>query len=149
MYSWIMLLYETKTTLLLNYVCISCLVMSSSLWLHGLQTTRLLCPWNFPGKNTGTGCMPFSRWSSQPRGRTQISHMVGRFFTVCATREAGKQKKLMHIINMFGNVTLFEMANGFNFFRATDILQFSGSQTLEETFDMTEGRWVILKRNLL
>ena len=23
---------------------------------HGLQPTSLLCPWNFPGKNTGVGC---------------------------------------------------------------------------------------------
>ena len=23
---------------------------------HGLQPTRFLCPWNFPGKNTGVGC---------------------------------------------------------------------------------------------
>ena len=28
-------------------------VMSDSLWLHGLA--KLLCPWNFPGKNTGAG----------------------------------------------------------------------------------------------
>ena len=27
-----------------------------SLWPRGLQPTRLLCPWNFPGKNTGVGC---------------------------------------------------------------------------------------------
>ena len=27
-------------------------VMSDSLWPHGLQPTRLLCPWDFPGKNT-------------------------------------------------------------------------------------------------
>ena len=27
--------------------------MSNSLWAHGLQTTRLLCPWNSPGENTG------------------------------------------------------------------------------------------------
>ena len=26
---------------------------SDSLWPHGLQPTRLLCPWNSPGKNTG------------------------------------------------------------------------------------------------
>ena len=32
-----------------------CSVMSSSLQPHGLLT-RLLCPWNFPGKNTGEGC---------------------------------------------------------------------------------------------
>ena len=26
------------------------------LWPHGLQPTRLLCPWDFPGKSTGVGC---------------------------------------------------------------------------------------------
>ena len=25
---------------------------------HGLQSTRLLCPWDFPGKNTGVGSCP-------------------------------------------------------------------------------------------
>ena len=30
-------------------------VMSNSLRLHGLQPTRLLCPWDSPGKNTGVG----------------------------------------------------------------------------------------------
>ena len=31
----------------------------SRVWLcaiHGLQSARLLCPWNSPGKNTGVGC---------------------------------------------------------------------------------------------
>ena len=23
---------------------------------HGLQPARFLCPWDFPGKNTGVGC---------------------------------------------------------------------------------------------
>ena len=31
-------------------------VMSDSSWPHGLQPTRLLCPWDFPGNNTGVGC---------------------------------------------------------------------------------------------
>ena len=30
--------------------------MSDSLWPSGLQPTRLLCPWNSPGKNTGVDC---------------------------------------------------------------------------------------------
>ena len=30
--------------------------MSDSLWLHGLQPSSLLCPWDFPGKNTGVDC---------------------------------------------------------------------------------------------
>ena len=32
--------------------------------------------------------MPSSKASSQPRDRTQVSHIAGRFFTVWATREA-------------------------------------------------------------
>ena len=31
---------------------------------------------------------PFSRGSSQPRDRTQVSHIADGFFTSCATREA-------------------------------------------------------------
>ena len=31
-------------------------VASNSLWTHGLLPTRLLCPWDSPGKNTGVGC---------------------------------------------------------------------------------------------
>ena len=31
-------------------------VMSNSLRPHGLQPTRLLRPWDFPGKSTGMGC---------------------------------------------------------------------------------------------
>ena len=32
----------------------ACSVVSDS--FHGLQPTRLLCPWDFPGRNTGGGC---------------------------------------------------------------------------------------------
>ena len=31
-------------------------VKSDSSWPHGLQPTRLLPPWDFPGKSTGVGC---------------------------------------------------------------------------------------------
>ena len=30
-------------------------IVANSLRLHGLWSTRLLCPWNSPGKNTGVG----------------------------------------------------------------------------------------------
>ena len=30
--------------------------MSDSVWPHRWQPTRLLCPWDSPGKNTGVGC---------------------------------------------------------------------------------------------
>ena len=46
-----------------TYVCVcvcactcTCSVMADSLQPHGLQPSRLLCPWNFLGKNTGVWC---------------------------------------------------------------------------------------------
>ena len=50
-------------------------VMSDSLWPHGLQPARLLCLWNFPGKNTGVGCH-FLLQNCQKRS-LQSSYMVG------------------------------------------------------------------------
>ena len=35
---------------------LSCSVMSYSLRPHRLWPARLLCPWDFPSKNTGVGC---------------------------------------------------------------------------------------------
>ena len=37
------------------HMCV-CSVISDSLQPHGLQPTRLLCPWDFPSKNTIVGC---------------------------------------------------------------------------------------------
>ena len=30
--------------------------MSDSVWSHRQQSTKLLCPWDSPGKSTGVGC---------------------------------------------------------------------------------------------
>ena len=43
------------TKCLLNLWSISCSVVFDSLRHHGLQSARLLCPWNSPGKNTVVG----------------------------------------------------------------------------------------------
>ena len=37
-------------------MCVCSISLSDSLWPHGQQPARLLCPWNFPGKNSGVGC---------------------------------------------------------------------------------------------
>ena len=48
---------HTVLTVCLKCVCVSCWIMSSSLWPHGLTACQaLLCPWDSPGKNTGVGC---------------------------------------------------------------------------------------------
>ena len=44
--------FHFKNLLLL----LSCSVASDSMQPHRRQPTRLLCPWDSPGKNTGVGC---------------------------------------------------------------------------------------------
>ena len=59
---------------------VPCSVVQSCLTLcnpYGLQPTRVLCPWDFPGKNTGVGCHCLLQGSSQLRARTFIS-CIGR-----------------------------------------------------------------------
>ena len=50
--------------------------MSDSWWSHGLKPTRLLCPWDFPGKNTGVGCHFFLQ------GMNPSPALAGGFFTI-------------------------------------------------------------------
>ena len=42
--------------------------MSDSLKPHGLQPTRLLRPWDFPGKSTGVGCRSLLQGISSTQG---------------------------------------------------------------------------------
>jgi len=50
--------FQRTTTLCVCICACVCLVLSDSLQPHGLWPIRvwLLCPWNFPCKNTGVGC---------------------------------------------------------------------------------------------
>ena len=50
--------------------------MSDPLQPHGLYS-----PWNSPGQNTVWVAFPFSRGPSQPRNRTRVSYIAGRFFS--------------------------------------------------------------------
>ena len=62
-------------------ICAQMLIFRShSLRPYGLQPIRLLCPWNSSGKNTGVGCISFSRGPSWPRDQTQVSYIfcIGR-----------------------------------------------------------------------
>ena len=77
-------------------------VMSDSSRPHGLQPTRLLRPWDFPGKSTGVGChclfqirlvapqltrtrfllSCFSTWFSSPDSRRLLLLLLSRFSRV-------------------------------------------------------------------
>ena len=62
------------------YVCARS-IMSDSLGHHGLYPTRLLCPWNSPGKNTGMNCHSLLQGIFLTQG-SQVSFIGGRFFTI-------------------------------------------------------------------
>ena len=56
-----MCVYECVCVCLCVCVCVRivrcCILVSPAwLWPHGLSPTRLLCPWDSPGKNTAVGC---------------------------------------------------------------------------------------------
>ena len=65
--------YKSATKSLLE---VPCSLSGSS--VHGILQARIL-EWVV---------IPFSRRSSQPRDRTQVSHIAGGFFTILAMREA-------------------------------------------------------------
>ena len=78
----------------------SCLALCNSMncslpgfSVHGILQTRIL-QWV---------AIPFSRGFSQPRDRTQVSHIVGRFFTVWATGEVISQNRIK-LIFLYDNL---------------------------------------------
>ena len=51
-------------------------VMYDSLRPHGLQPTRLLCPWDFPGKSTGVGAIAFSDSIAELYGNCMLTFVI-------------------------------------------------------------------------
>ena len=63
-------------------------VVSDSLLPHGLQPTRLLCPWILQASTLEWVAISYSRGSSRPRDQTQVS-CIGRWVLYhCTTRES-------------------------------------------------------------
>ena len=78
-----------------------CSVVSESLQPHGLYSTRLLYPWNFPSKNTGMGCHFLHQGIFPTQGLNPHLHvfwMTGRFFT---TEPLGKLLHGTYLLNNF------------------------------------------------
>ena len=72
----------------LSCAVLSCSVMSDSLSPHELQAHQApLSMGILQERILKLVAMPSSRGSSQPKEQTQVSHIVGRFFTIWATRE--------------------------------------------------------------
>ena len=63
--------------------------------------TRFLRPWDFLGKSSAVGCHFLLQGTSQPRDRTQVSHIVDRCFTIWATREVREVLSQWLLIGLF------------------------------------------------
>ena len=63
--------------------------MSDSVQPHGQEPTRLLCPWDSPGKDTVVGCHALL-WGIFPMQGSNLhlftTALAGRFFTTSVTR---------------------------------------------------------------
>ena len=60
---------------------------------HGLWPTRLLCPWDSPGKNTGVGCHALLQGNLPDPGiELESLALAGGFFTTSTTWEASSRR---------------------------------------------------------
>ena len=80
-------LWYSTVKILLNEskMCVLCSVMSNSLPPRGLWPTRLHCPWDSLGKNTGVGFHALFQGIFQSRNQTCVSCIfcaADRFFTL-------------------------------------------------------------------
>ena len=81
------------------HACSAASVMSDPLRPHGLKSTRILCPWNSPGKNTGVGCHALL-WGVFPtQGLNPGLPCCKWILYVWATKEAPKDRYCW--INMY------------------------------------------------
>ena len=72
------------------HVCVSRFSSVPLFLTHGLQPTRLFCPWDSPGKNTGGGCHVLLHGVFPTQDQTCLSCIPGRFFTIRVTWKAQK-----------------------------------------------------------
>ena len=85
----------------------ACSVMSNYLGPHGLEPTRLLCPWNFPDRSTGVACPSLLQGGLADQGikpgiklKSPSPALAGEFFTTAPPRkpevECGEKNKSPH-----------------------------------------------------
>ena len=81
----------------------SCLTL---IWLHRLQPARLLCPWDFPGKNIGVGCQFLLQGIFPTQGLK--THLLPWQADSSPQSHQGSPCKLINVI--YSNVTYMYLA---------------------------------------
>ena len=82
---------SAPTSLLCHHLAVLCLVAQSCPTLRNPMNCSMpgcSIHGDSSGKNTGVSCHALLQGSSQPRDRTQVSCIVGGFFTIWAISEA-------------------------------------------------------------
>ena len=78
-------MHNDRNSLFTHTCMLSHSVVSDFLQPHGLQPTRSLCPWDFPGKNTRVGCHFLLQGIFPTQGLNPYLFtspaLAGRFFT--------------------------------------------------------------------
>ena len=81
--------------------------MSDSLQLHRLQPARLLCPQNFPSKNTGVGCHFLLQGIFPTQGSNHhllhLLHCMWIFLPLCHLGSPSMDEGIIYIIQAFLN----------------------------------------------
>ena len=99
------LLFSQVAFSLVTCVTVSRWVVSDSLWPHGLYLTRLLCPWDSPGQNTGWGCHLLLQGISPTWGLNSDFLHCRNFFTIWATANpTGKTSPFFSMHQFFCDV---------------------------------------------
>ena len=78
--------------------CIMSPFLSADATPWTVQPSRLLCPWDSPGKNTGVGCHALLQGIFPTQGLNLCltsPALAGEFFTTCATWEVQQQHARM------------------------------------------------------
>ena len=73
-------------------------VKALSSWPHGLQPTRLLHPWDFPGKSTGVGCHCLLRLCTWSKGKRVGLTRYQSFAFVIGLLLCGVRTAMLHIV---------------------------------------------------
>ena len=106
---------------------LTCSVVSNSLQPGGLWITRLLYPWDFPGKNTGMGCYFPCQGIFPSRGKT-VAVVSPTFFMTSVTWEALTSLELLNESSSVNHSALMGKSKCLNMVSGAD-LQLSPSLT--------------------
>ena len=91
--------YFFCSSVLIESESVSPSVTSNCLWPHGLQTSRLLSPWNFPRKNIGVGCHSLLQGIFPVQGLRPVLLQCRQILYLWATREAHFREVLLYTAN--------------------------------------------------